>query len=221
MNFAICVVYNFLVKTGNIYPFNIVYIIEKGINYKLGGANMRKLSKYKMTLIMIAIVITACLIGICFFSRIPHNGTDFLKKYYYERYDGLNKDNFHSRVKQLNKYYSKELLNSDSWLIDKQKLSETYKTISTFDSEAEILSLEINEAEDSKFDVLLYVLYTTNASPENTHYIVYVMEASLKETIIGYEIVNINLIENLPVFTGGQEVVIGNELDSHIIKHNH
>lgn len=82
---------------------------------------MRKLSKHKITLIIIAIVITACLTGICIFSRTPHNGTDFLKKYYYERYDGLTKENFHSRVKQLNKYYSKELLNSDSWLIDKQK----------------------------------------------------------------------------------------------------
>lgn len=185
------------------------------------GANMRRLSKHKITLIVIAVAIIVCTAIIFIFNGKVQNETEFLEEYFYERYDGLNQKNFYSRIKQLNKYYSDELLRSDSWVIDEHNLSETYKTISNFDSEAEIISIEINEAEESRYEVVLYVLYTTHATPENTHYIAYLMDVSLKDTMIGYKINNIDIVNSLPVFTGGQDVVVGEEIKDYLFGHNH
>ena len=166
-----------------------------------------------ITLLLISVIITVLFTGKC-------TEEEFLYEYYYDRYDGLNRDNFYSRMKSLNRYYSDELFSGDSWVVNEQNLNNTFTTIDTYQTETEVLSLEITNISEQEYEVKLYVLYTPQLSVKDTHYICYKMHVELAETLFGYKITHVELLQNLPVFTGGQEIVLGSEYEEEL-EHHH
>ena len=178
---------------------------------------------YTKKSIVAVILLTVCLlvfIGITVQITGKCTEEEFLYEYYYDRYDNLNRDNFYSRMKRLNNYYSDELLSSDSWVVNEQNLNNTFTTIDTYQTETEVLSLEITNISEQEYEVKLYVLYTPQLSVKDTHYICYKMHVELAETLFGYKITHVELLQNLPVFTGGQEIVLGSEYEEEL-EHHH
>ncbi len=145
--------------------------------------NKRRLSVAVLliTLLLISVIITVLFTGKC-------TEEEFLYEYYHDRYDGLDRDNFYSRMKSLNRYYSDELFSGDSWVVNEQNLNNTFTTIDTYQTETEVLSLEITNISEQEYEVKLYVLYTPQLSVKDTHYICYKMHIDLAETLFGYKI---------------------------------
>lgn len=108
------------------------------------------------------LLIVFILVGVVIAVQFIGKGTaeEFLYEYYYDRYDGLNRDNFYSRMKSLNSYYSDELFSDDSWVVDEQNLNNTFTTIDTYQTETEVLSLEITNISEQEYEVKLCTLYT-------------------------------------------------------------
>lgn len=181
---------------------------------------MRTFNKKRLivTILLIMILLIGVIVTILFTGKCTEE--EFLYEYYYDRYDGLNRNNFYSRMKSLNNYYSDELLSSDSWVVNEQNINNAFTTIDTYQTETEILSLEMTKLTEKEYEVKLYVLYTPQTSLKDTHYICYQMHVDLADTLWGYKINQIELLQNLPVFTGGQEIVIGSEYEEEL-EHHH
>lgn len=158
---------------------------------------------------IIAIVIFIALI---FVYQSKPDTLDLIERYFTIRYDNVNSSNLLKKVERLSEFYSEELQNSESWLTNEDNIEDSYTTMKTYGTHSELSSLLISNIDKNNYQVTIYVLYNT-ADKTNTHYIYYLMNVATVLENSSEKISNIELIEQIPVFTGGTEM----SLDS--VKH--
>ena len=70
----------------------------------------------------------------------------------------------------LSDFYSENLQNSESWLINKNNIDSTYETMKSYGINSELKSIEVKMVEENIYQADIYVLYNTE-DIANTHYI--------------------------------------------------
>lgn len=152
--------------------------------------------------IIITIMILVLLIVV---SQIQPKAHDLIEKYFSIRYDDVNSSNLLKKVDKLSEFYSEDLQNSESWLTNTDNIDNTYATMKTFGTHSELSSLVISDIEENRYQATIYVLYHT-ADEINTHYIYYLMNVDTVVENKRIRINNIELVEQIPVFTGGMDM---------------
>lgn len=115
----------------------------------------------KLIIFMCLIINTLFFITSCKYSDTINYKIEQLNEYFNIRYDRLNAENFYERNQLMSTYYSDELKDSGSRIVDKSNNDETYNIIKDNEITSEILYQNINSEKDNKFHAFLIVKYDT------------------------------------------------------------
>lgn len=167
----------------------------------------------------ISLLLISIMIGCQETSPDMDDERKMIASYISERYDALSSEVFYNRVDRLQAYYSDELLKSDSWLVNEEYIDATYDTLNEYNIKTSVLEYSIDECGNNVYNIELYVLYT----PENVlnqHYMAYQMKVYTTVQKKKTRIKAIEMLERIPVFTGGKEIIIDHDI-FHDFEHEH